>query len=225
MPRRFSIFFSERATLSRTGSPGRGGRRGGGSKSFATSASSRSINPHVRRPDVRLCVHVEVAPLMRGRGRSLRLDVNGAAYARRRSSTITSPSAAEYASAAGIDIMHARLQRCAHTPMLPAIVPTKMRALVVRLRGVGGIIVCRLRPPFDGCRDGHGDLLRHSTCPSRTCRHARQHAAHRTSGTRQRTDGVVTHPAGQALPVRHRRKTAGRSISPPGPFFRPWSRI
>jgi hypothetical protein len=109
-------------------------------------------NPHVRRLDVRLCVHVEVAPSRCGRRRGLRPDVNGAACAQRWSSTITSPSDAERASAANIDIMHACLQRCTHTPMLPTIVPTIMRTLVVKFRGVGGLIVCQvnrlLLPPL-----------------------------------------------------------------------------
>ena len=57
-----------------------------------------------------------------------------------RFSTTISPDA-DITSAVDVDRMPARLQRCAHTPMLPTIVPTMMRALVVSLRGVGGIIL------------------------------------------------------------------------------------
>jgi hypothetical protein len=35
----------------------------------------------------------------------------------------------------------------------------------------------------------------------------------------------VPHAAGQPLPFRHQRKTAGRSTSPLGRFFCPWSRV
>src|SRR5258708_33221053 len=48
--------------------------------------------------------------------------------------------------------MHACLKRWAHQSMLPTIVPTMMRALIVKLRGVGGLIVCQvnrlLLPPL-----------------------------------------------------------------------------
>jgi hypothetical protein len=57
--------------------------------------------------------------------------------------------------------MHARLERCAHKPMLPIIVPTIMKALVVRLRGVGDIIVCqvdRLLLPTPGDLDQRSDV-------------------------------------------------------------------
>ena len=55
-------------------SPGPGWSPGWGldAASSATSTSSRPINPHVRRLGARLCVHVEVAPLRRRGGRSLR---------------------------------------------------------------------------------------------------------------------------------------------------------
>jgi hypothetical protein len=89
--------------VARDRAPGRGGRGGGGSKKTVCTTSSRPINPHVRRPDVRVCVHVEVAPSRCLRRRSLRLDVNGAAYTRRWSSTITSSSDADTSSAPRID--------------------------------------------------------------------------------------------------------------------------
>ena len=51
--------------------------------------------------------------------------------------------------------------------MLPTIVPTMMRALVVRLRGVGGIIVCqvdRLELPTLRHLEQSGDVISLTLC-------------------------------------------------------------
>lgn len=104
---------------------------GGGHENFATPTSRIPINPHVRRPDLRLCTHVHVPPSRRGGRRGLRLDVSCAAYIRRWSSlacnlatsTITSSSAAEPAFAPR-HRYNARPLATVHThPMPPTIVP------------------------------------------------------------------------------------------------------
>jgi hypothetical protein len=61
-PSPMAVGFIERGWRA-TEPPGRGGRGGGGSKKTVgtTSTSSRPINPHVRRLDALLCVHVQGA--------------------------------------------------------------------------------------------------------------------------------------------------------------------